>query len=176
MPVGCPHGRRIDTRGPHKAARRPAQRASAPCGGTTALRSLVLCGVAGSHSRGAHFLSGANGIDEESGVPAHPGGPSSGAVVEPIGRRPRREHHLKAEPAGEKVGPHPLRLRRVGESSSWPPSSMRVRGGKRAPVVPLICFVMQVLGSFHWGADSLARAVGSPPVVSARLMAWWARP
>jgi hypothetical protein len=53
-------------------------------------------------------------------VPAHRtrAGPSSGAVVEPSGRRPRREHQLEAEPAGEKVvgltkAPY---LRRVGGS------------------------------------------------------------
>ncbi len=43
--------------------------------------------------------------------------------------------------------------------------------GRRAPVVPLICIVNQVLGSLHWGADFSAQAVDSPPVVSTLLMA-----
>ncbi len=37
-------------------------------------------------------------------------------------------------------------------------------------MVTLICIVNQVLGSLHWGADFLARAVDSPPVVSTLLM------
>lgn len=74
--------------------------------GTTVPRSLLLCGVAGSHSRGAHSFSGAHGIDEESGAPAHPAGLSYGAVVEPVGRRPRREHHLEARLVA-KVGASP---------------------------------------------------------------------
>ena len=121
--LGCarqllPAARKIDTRVVHTKPHRLEQRCttrnrstdrSGPSSRPDALRRhhgaplSLPSSVAwrGAIDGGAHSFSGANGIDQESGVPAHPAGPSSGAVVEPTGRRPRREHHLEARPAWE---------------------------------------------------------------------------